>query len=73
METADKTIASGDNGGAVSMSPPPTCSDAAEWGRYLDETGHIKRYDGYCECGYCQTVRREFPRWIAEHPNIHGA
>ena len=26
METADKTIASGDNGGAVSMSPPPPCS-----------------------------------------------
>lgn len=39
-----------------------------EWVRYLDETGHIKRYDGYCDCSYCQTVRKEFSRWIAEHP-----
>lgn len=29
METADKTIASGDNGGAVSMSPPAPCSAPA--------------------------------------------
>ena len=72
METAETTVDTTKDDGAVSMSPPSHCSDQAEWVRYLVETGHIKLYDGYCECDYCQTVRREFPRWIAEHPNTES-
>ena len=44
----------------------PLCSD---WIRYLSETGHGQQYDMHCECSFCQSVRREYPRWLSEHPN----
>ena len=43
-----------------------------DWLRYLSETGHGSQYDAHCQCSFCESVRREYPRWLSEHPNTPG-
>jgi hypothetical protein len=84
METADKTIASGDNDGAVSMSPPAPCSTLwclrfvthdAKSTAWLTVDGpmplerHLTAFDmGYCVDMLCVSNAEHQGRSEATHP-----
>lgn len=78
METAEKTTALGDNGGAVSVSPPPTCSAWMHGDGRMWKCGKpAPWYHGDVGAHYCDEHGPEFwgrlftPTWT-HTPNSAG-